>query len=107
MKRLACIGECMIELWDAGGADGAGRGAMHRSFGGDSLNSAVYAARCRSGEDAALSAALAAFDLVYVSGITLAIMREAGPERLFETLARTAARRRHRERRLKAQRAHQ
>ena len=46
MKRLAFIGECMIELRDAGG------GAMHRTFGGDTLNSAVYAARCLNGMDA-------------------------------------------------------
>jgi len=148
MKRLAFIGECMIELRDAGG------GAMHRTFGGDTLNSAVYAARCLNGMDAtveyvtilgddpfssemlaawreegigtefvtrqpgalpglyairtdssgersfhywrsespALSDALVAFDLVFFSGITLAIMREAGRERLFETLARIRAR---------------
>lgn len=36
--RLACIGECMIELSDA--ADG-----MSRAYGGDTLNTAVYAAR--------------------------------------------------------------
>ena len=46
MKCLAFIGECMIELRDAGG------GAMHRTFGGDTLNSAVYAARCLNGMDA-------------------------------------------------------
>ena len=158
MKRLAFIGECMIELTDAGGA-------TQRGFGGDSLNSAVYAARCLAGEDMAvayvtilggdpfsdemlaawraegigtelvtrqagalpglyairtdssgersfhywrsesparelfadagadaLAAALADFDLLYVSGITLAIMREAGRARLFETLARLRAR---------------
>lgn len=159
MKRLAFIGECMIELRDESAASGPG--AMHRTFGGDSLNSAVYAARCLGGEDAAveyvtilgddpfsnemmaawraegvgtefvtrqtgalpglyairtdssgersfhywrgdsparglfadaggaaLSAALAEFDLLYLSGITLAIMREPGRARLFETLAR-------------------
>lgn len=36
--RIACIGECMIELSDA--PDG-----MARRFGGDTLNTAVYAAR--------------------------------------------------------------
>ena len=56
MKRLAFIGECMIELRnasDASGAFGTG-GAMHRTFGGDTLNSAVYAARCLKGRDAAV-----------------------------------------------------
>ncbi|HJN61591.1 MAG TPA: sugar kinase [Alphaproteobacteria bacterium] len=157
MKRLAFIGECMIELTDTGGSGG---GATQRGFGGDSLNSAVYAARCLAGEDmavayvtilgddpfsdemlaawraegvgtelvmrragalpglyairtdssgersfhywrsesparalfadagaAALAAALVDFDLLYVSGITLAIMAEAGRARLLETLA--------------------
>ena len=159
MKRLAFIGECMIELRDAGD------GAVHRTFGGDTLNSAVYAARCLRGEDAAveyvtilgddpfssemltawraegvgtkfvtrqpgalpglyairtdssgersfhywrsdsparglldghgaaaLAEALVDFDLVFFSGITLAIMRAAGRERLFEALARVRAR---------------
>lgn len=58
MKRLAFIGECMIELRDTGGAGGTGGtgggGAMHRTFGGDTLNSAVYAARCLKGADAAV-----------------------------------------------------
>lgn len=36
--RIACIGECMIELSDA--ADG-----MSRGYGGDTLNTAVYMAR--------------------------------------------------------------
>ena len=169
MKRLAFIGECMIELRDTGGAGGTGGtgggGAMHRTFGGDTLNSAVYAARCLKGADAAveyvtilgddpfstemlaawraegvgtelvtrragalpglyairtdssgersfhywrsesparelladagaaaLAASLADFDLLYVSGITLAIMGAAGRDRLFETLAHARAR---------------
>ncbi|MDP7642861.1 MAG: PfkB family carbohydrate kinase, partial [Alphaproteobacteria bacterium] len=52
MKRLAFIGECMIELTDTGGSRG---GATQRGFGGDSLNSAVYAARCLAGEDMAVA----------------------------------------------------
>ena len=36
--RLACIGECMIELSDA-------EAGLTRSFGGDTLNTAIYAAR--------------------------------------------------------------
>ena len=159
MKRLAFIGECMIELRDASATSGPG--AMQRTFGGDSLNSAVYAARCLQGADAAvdyvtilgddpfsmemlaawraegvgtgfitqqpgalpglyairtdasgersfhywrsqaparelfsdsgadvLAGALLDFDLVYVSGITLAIMSAVGRDNLFETLAR-------------------
>lgn len=39
MKRIALIGECMIEL------NGAPFGAMTQAFGGDSLNTAVYLAR--------------------------------------------------------------
>lgn len=40
--QIACIGECMIELNEA--AEQAG--LLRRSFGGDTLNTAVYAARC-------------------------------------------------------------
>ncbi len=163
MKRLAFIGECMIELRDASATSGPG--AMQRTFGGDSLNSAVYAARClrqavaavdyvtilgddpfsmemlaawraegvgtglitqqpgalpglyairtdQAGERsfhywrsqaparqlfsdagaAELEAALLDFDLVYVSGITLAIMSAGGRDKLFETLARIRGR---------------
>ena len=39
MKRIALIGECMIEL------NGAPFGDMHQTYGGDSLNTAVYLAR--------------------------------------------------------------
>lgn len=39
MKRIALLGECMIEL------NGAPFGAMHQTYGGDSLNTAVYLAR--------------------------------------------------------------
>ncbi|MDX1304381.1 sugar kinase [Photobacterium sp.] len=39
MKRIAIIGECMIEL------NGAPFGAMEQGYGGDSLNTAVYMAR--------------------------------------------------------------
>ena len=37
--RIACIGECMIELWQQQPQ------LMTRTFGGDTLNTAVYAAR--------------------------------------------------------------
>jgi len=39
MTRVACIGECMIELKQAGA------GLYSRGFGGDTLNTAVYLAR--------------------------------------------------------------
>jgi 2-dehydro-3-deoxygluconokinase len=39
MTRVACIGECMIELKQAGG------GLYSRGFGGDTLNTAIYLAR--------------------------------------------------------------
>jgi 2-dehydro-3-deoxygluconokinase len=39
MTRVACIGECMIELSEAAG------GLLSRGFGGDTLNTAVYLAR--------------------------------------------------------------
>jgi len=40
--RIACIGECMIELNED---PSGGPGAMRRGFGGDTLNTAVYLAR--------------------------------------------------------------
>jgi 2-dehydro-3-deoxygluconokinase len=40
--KIACIGECMIELWQ----DHRQPGLMCRTFGGDTLNTAVYAVRC-------------------------------------------------------------
>ena len=39
MTRIACIGECMIELKQAG------NGLFSRGYGGDTLNTAVYLAR--------------------------------------------------------------
>ena len=39
MTRVASIGECMIELKQAGG------GLYSRGFGGDTLNTSVYLAR--------------------------------------------------------------
>ena len=40
--KIAAIGECMIELWQ----DPQQPTLMQRTFGGDTLNTAVYAARC-------------------------------------------------------------
>lgn len=52
MTRIACIGECMIELTE----DRVGSpGAMHRTYGGDTLNSAVYLARELAGVNARVS----------------------------------------------------
>jgi 2-dehydro-3-deoxygluconokinase len=45
MMRVASIGECMVELSDAGG------GLLARSYGGDTLNTAVYLARLGVGVD--------------------------------------------------------
>ena len=39
MKRIAIVGECLIEL------NGAPFGTLHQTFGGDSLNTALYLAR--------------------------------------------------------------
>lgn len=41
--KIGIIGECMIELFDQGG------GVYQRGFGGDTLNTAVYLARCTEG----------------------------------------------------------
>ena len=41
MARVACIGECMVELRQAQG----GGGLYARAFGGDTLNTAIYLAR--------------------------------------------------------------
>jgi 2-dehydro-3-deoxygluconokinase len=43
MARVACIGECMVELKQA--QPGQGLGLYSRGFGGDTLNTAVYLAR--------------------------------------------------------------
>lgn len=51
MKTLICIGECMIELNETGEtvSDEGGASLMTRTFGGDTLNTAVYAARTLGG----------------------------------------------------------
>lgn len=155
MLRIASIGECMIELSES--SDAAGR--MQRTFGGDTLNTAVYLARSlkdhaaevhyvtalgddpfseemvtgwqaegvqsrlvarlpgrlpglyiirtdssgersfhywrsaaaardmlRDGRAETLALALAGFDLVYLSGITLGILDMESRERLFALL---------------------
>src|ERR1700710_1682826 len=45
MTRVACIGECMIELKQAGNS------LFSRGYGGDTLNTAVYLARLGVGVD--------------------------------------------------------
>ncbi|SDP33160.1 sugar kinase [Afipia sp. GAS231] len=45
MTKVACIGECMIELKQAGS------GLFSRGYGGDTLNTAVYLARLGAGVD--------------------------------------------------------
>ncbi len=45
MTKVACIGECMIELKQAGS------GLFSRGYGGDTLNTAVYLARLGAGAD--------------------------------------------------------
>ena len=45
MTRVACVGECMIELRQAEG------GLFSRGYGGDTLNTAVYLARLGVGTD--------------------------------------------------------
>ena len=52
MTRIACIGECMIELTED---KAGGPGAMRCGYGGDTLNSAVYMARELAGADARVS----------------------------------------------------
>jgi 2-dehydro-3-deoxygluconokinase len=52
MTRIACIGECMIELTED---EAGGPGAMRRGYGGDTLNSAVYLARELAGLDSLVS----------------------------------------------------
>ena len=155
MPRVASIGECMIELSQAG------NGLMRRSWGGDTLNTAVYLARLgvavdyvtALGDDplseemveawraegvgtsrvmrlpgrlpglylittdaagqrrfdywrdsaparllfdlpetGEIVAALAGYDLVYVSGISLSLYGETGRERLLAALDGTRAR---------------
>lgn len=51
MQSLVCVGECMIELNQSGQGDmPVGTSEMSRTFGGDVLNTAVYAARAAAGK---------------------------------------------------------
>jgi 2-dehydro-3-deoxygluconokinase len=48
MSKVACIGECMVELKQAQGTEA---GLFSRGYGGDTLNTAVYLARLGVGVD--------------------------------------------------------
>ena len=48
MSKVACIGECMIELKQAQGTE---PGLFSRGYGGDTLNTAVYLTRLGVGVD--------------------------------------------------------
>lgn len=52
MLRIASIGECMIELSESAGDAAAPAMRMQRTFGGDTLNTAVYLARSLAKADA-------------------------------------------------------
>lgn len=80
MKRMASIGECMIELSDAApgsGAGPAGDGTMRRGFGGDTLNAAVYARRALAPEAGSVAYVTALGDDPF-SADMLAAWREEG-----------------------------
>ncbi|WP_028346643.1 sugar kinase [Bradyrhizobium murdochi] len=52
MSKVACIGECMIELKQAQGTQqGTEAGLYSRGYGGDTLNTAVYLARLGASAD--------------------------------------------------------
>ena len=52
MQRVVLFGECMLEL------QGEAFGSMQQSFGGDTLNTAVYLARCATGLQVGYATAL-------------------------------------------------
>jgi len=54
VKKIALVGECMLEL------QGQAFGAMQQGFGGDTLNTAVYLARC---------GAAAGLQVLYATGL--------------------------------------
>ncbi len=60
---VACFGECMIEL------NGEAFGTMRQTFGGDSLNTAVYLARCAAGCGLTVSYATAVGDEFLSDGL--------------------------------------
>jgi 2-dehydro-3-deoxygluconokinase len=60
---LVCFGECMLEL------RGAAFGAMQQTYGGDTLNTAVYAARCGAGQGLRVAYATALGDDAFSVGM--------------------------------------
>ncbi len=70
-KRVACIGECMIELAHRGPAD------LQLGFGGDTLNTAVYLSRLAHNQDIAVDYVTALGDDAY-SDAMLAFWRDEG-----------------------------
>ena len=63
--RVACFGECMIEL------QGQAFGEMRQTFGGDTLNAAVYLARCGQGAGLQVDYATALGDDPLSDGLVL------------------------------------
>jgi len=55
-RRIACLGECMVELAEA---PDLGPGTLRRGFAGDTLNTAVYLRRCLARQAGAWSVAYA------------------------------------------------
>ncbi|CAE7751078.1 groL2 [Symbiodinium microadriaticum] len=80
MLRIASLGECMIELSEsAGGPENgreAGAAAMQRTFGGDTLNTAVYLARALAPESGRVSYVTALGDDPFSSEMIAAWQRE-------------------------------
>ncbi|MGF1628638.1 MAG: sugar kinase [Kiloniellaceae bacterium] len=75
MLRIACIGECMIELSETAAA-GTADGRMQRTFGGDTLNTAVYMARSLKQTDAAVHYVTALGDDPFSTEMLAAWQRE-------------------------------
>jgi len=86
MLRIASIGECMIELSESADAPQAapGRGQMTRTFGGDTLNTAVYMARALKGVEAEVHYVTALGDDPFSSEMLAAWQAEGiGTEQVF------------------------
>ncbi|MBV8502356.1 MAG: sugar kinase [Paucibacter sp.] len=80
--RVALLGECMLELQGRAVDPAAALGSMQLGFGGDTLNTAVYLARCAPGFEVSYATALGddAFSAVMMQrwaeeGIALDLVR--------------------------------
>ena len=62
-RRVVCFGECMLEL------QGTAFGQMHQAYGGDTLNTAVYLARCGARQGLQVDYATALGDDALSSGM--------------------------------------